>query len=158
MNRALTVLAFSLLLWCVAAGQSGRKISKPKPGTSPSQPIIEPSPEPTATPKPPLPKYVDGERIYFGVEVDTKAVILKKPYAKHTREAERHRPFKGTVVLRAILSANGRITHITVVSPLPYGLTEKAIEAAQLVEFRPAIKDGQPVAEWAKLEYLFWYP
>lgn len=141
----------------LAHGQSGR-VKK-----APSQPTVAPVPiEKPETPaaekkkESDFPKIVDGERIYLGSEVDNKAVILKKPEASGTDEAKQH-SFHGMVVLHAILGANGRVTNVTIIKGLPYGLTKKSIEAALLIKFRPATKDGEFVSEWVRLEYEFWF-
>ena len=59
------------------------------------------------------------------------------------------------MVLRAVLSSTGEVTDITVISGLPYGLTEKAIEAARKIKFVPAVKDGKKVSMWMQIEYNF---
>jgi hypothetical protein len=38
---------------------------------------------------------------------------------------------------------------------LPFGLTEKAIAAARLIKFVPAMKGGRPVSVHMQLEYNF---
>ncbi len=111
---------------------------------------------PEAPRKPDQPKFVDGERIYSGREVDLKARILKKPEPSGTSEARRH-SFRGRVVLQAILAANGQVTHLTLIAGLPYGLNQKSLAAAQLIKFQPAMKDGKTVSEWVRIEYTFWF-
>lgn len=83
-----------------------------------------------------------------------KPRILYKEKARYTEDA-RVKQVQGAVVLRATFSADGRITDIFVVRGLPEGLTEMAIEAAQRIRFRPAIRDGAPVSVRASLEYNF---
>ncbi|MBA2731430.1 MAG: energy transducer TonB [Acidobacteria bacterium] len=61
----------------------------------------------------------------------------------------------GTVVLRAVFSANGMVTNITTVSGLPHGLTERAMEAAKKIKFSPATKNGRPVSQYIQIEYNF---
>jgi TonB family protein len=61
----------------------------------------------------------------------------------------------GTIVLRVVFRADGHVTDIRVVSGLPYGLTDKAIQAAKTVRFTPAMKDGRAVSQYAQLEYNF---
>ena len=100
------------------------------------------------------PKVVDGERIYTGPEVDQRLQILKKPEPRYTKEAERHKT-QGIVILRAILAADQTVKHIEVMTGLPDGLSGKAIEAARLIRFKPALKDGKPVSSWVELEYRF---
>jgi hypothetical protein len=38
---------------------------------------------------------------------------------------------------------------------LPYGLTEKTMEAARHIKFAPAMKDGRPVSLYIQIEYNF---
>jgi hypothetical protein len=45
--------------------------------------------------------------------------------------------------------------NIQVVRKLDYGLTEKAIEAINNYRFKPAMKDGQPVPVYVKIEVNF---
>ena len=140
-----------------AHGQSGRVKPSPKKPTIAPVPVESPSPSvPEKPKKSDLPKIVDGERIYLGSEVDTKALILKRPAPGSTREAMRH-SLHGKVVLQAILSVSGQVTHITVLKGLPYGLSEKAIEAARQIKFEPAIRDGESVSVWVGIEYEFWF-
>ena len=95
-----------------------------------------------------------GPAPFFGHEVDRKAVILSKPLPAYTQEARWDR-VSGTVILRMVLAADGRVKHILVIKGLPAGLTENAIAAASAVKFEPAVKDGQPVSVFVTLEYGF---
>jgi TonB family protein len=60
-----------------------------------------------------------------------------------TAEAQANKAM-GTVLLRVTLNANGTISDIEVVSPVPY-MTESAIDALQRCKFRPATVNGVPV-------------
>lgn len=94
------------------------------------------------------------ERIYTAKEVTLKAVIRKQPNPSYTKKAEQNN-VEGTVVLRAVLAANKKVSCIEVIKGLPDGLTEKAVEAAKKIKFDPAVKDGKPVSQWAWVEYNF---
>jgi TonB family protein len=155
--RNFKILFLLLAVFGLAQGQSGRvKPSAKKPTVAPV-PVTTPShPAPKKPKDSDLPKMVDGERVYLGSEVDTKAIILKKPEPLATSEAKRH-SFHGKIVLQAILAANGQVTNITILAPLPYGLNEKAIDAARRIKFEQAIKDGVSVSEWVRIEYEFWF-
>jgi TonB family protein len=96
----------------------------------------------------------DYKRIFSGREVTSKARLLSKPNPSYTEEA-RQNQISGTIVLRVVLSASGEVTNIHAMSSLPYGLTERAIEAAKQVKFIPATKDGHPVSMWMELQYNF---
>ena len=77
-----------------------------------------------------------------------------KPEPTYTEQA-RQNQVMGTVVLKAVFSADGSVKNIKVVSGLPYGLTEKAIDAASKIKFIPARKDGKNVSMLMTLEYNF---
>jgi TonB family protein len=87
-------------------------------------------------------------------EVTTKAVITSKPEPGFTQEA-RERNTTGMVRLRAVLAADGRVTHIIAVKRLPNGLTKRCIEVARRIRFQPATFNGQPVSQFVTLEYNF---
>lgn len=151
--RAL-VLVLPILLISTALGQSGRKGSNPKPSATPTlSGPVDTSPRPPVASKE-LPAEVNGERIYKSRETDERYQILKKPEPSYTREGRRHLT-RGLVVLRLILAADETVKHIEVVKGLPDGLTEKAIEVAQKIKFKPAKKDGKPVSVWVEVEYGF---
>src|SRR5579885_570745 len=95
---------------------------------------------------------VDYNRIFTPKDVTQRALITSKPEPSFT-EAARKDNVTGLVRLRAVLSASGAVTGITVVKGLSDGLTEKAIEAAKQIKFRPAQKDGHAVSQYVTLEY-----
>ena len=94
---------------------------------------------------------VEGERVYSGREVSQRARIKQKPEPEYSAQG-----IRGKVVLKAILTASGKVTRIIVVSGLPGGLTEAAVKAASKISFEPAMKkDGRYVSQWMQLEYDF---
>ncbi|HWS86167.1 MAG TPA: energy transducer TonB [Pyrinomonadaceae bacterium] len=97
---------------------------------------------------------VDYSRPFKSDEVTSRAVITYKPEPGFTEEARKNN-VTGTVRLRAVLSANGAVTNITIIKGLPDGLTEKAIAASRQIKFRPAQKDGRSVSQYVVLEYNF---
>ncbi|HJQ68470.1 MAG TPA: TonB family protein [Blastocatellia bacterium] len=86
--------------------------------------------------------------------VDSKPVILKPVQPLYT-EAARRNKVSGVVKLRALIGVDGRVKRAVVVEGLPDGLNERALEAAYKIIFKPAMKDGQPVAYWAPLIVTF---
>ncbi len=94
------------------------------------------------------------EIIYNTKQVTKKAVVTSKPRPEYTFRARENR-VEGTVIIRAIFRASGKVTNIHVVSGLPDGLTDQAIDAAHHIKFKPAEKDGVPVSTYAQLEYYF---
>ena len=87
-------------------------------------------------------------------EVDTKAEITARPEPGYTREARRY-GIQGVVVLKLLLLDDGKLDRVRVVRRLPLGLTENAIRAACEIKFKPAVKAGKEVSQWATLEYVF---
>jgi TonB family protein len=96
----------------------------------------------------------DYSRIFSGKEVSQKARVLSKPEPNYTEEARKNQ-ITGTVVLRAVFTSGGQVNNIRAVSGLPYGLTERAIAAARLIKFVPAMKDGHNVSMYIELQYSF---
>jgi len=96
-----------------------------------------------------------GERqILSPKEVTTRARIISKPEPQYTEEARRNQD-TGTIVLRAIFAADGKVRAIRPLTQLPHGLTQMAIDAARRIKFIPATKDGRPVSMYIQLEYNF---
>lgn len=95
-----------------------------------------------------------GEQVFTGKQVNRKVRLFQKPEPRYT-ETARQEQTMGTVVLKAVFSSSGSVTDIRIVSPLPNGLTERAIAAAKKIKFCPAIKDGKYASMWIQLEYNF---
>lgn len=85
---------------------------------------------------------------------DRKVRLGMKPEPSYT-ESARANQITGTVVLKVVFSSKGMVDNIQVISGLPEGLTERAIDAARKIKFIPAIKDGRYVSMWMQLEYNF---
>jgi TonB family protein len=96
----------------------------------------------------------DSIKAFQPKEVDVRAVVTARPDPKYTEEARRV-GVQGIVVLKVLLSAEGKIDRIRVIRRLPYGLTESAIRAACGIKFTPAQINGQKVSQWATVEYGF---
>jgi len=62
---------------------------------------------------------------------------------------------QGTVLLQIVVTEKGRASNIEVISPLGFGLDEKAEQAILKWEFIPAQKDGMPVPVLATVEVNF---
>jgi TonB family protein len=97
---------------------------------------------------------ISPETVVSGKLVDRKVLLASKPEPSYTEQARKEQ-VTGTVVLKAVFSANGSVVNIEVKSGLMHGLTDRAIEAAKQIKFIPAIKDGKFVSMWMQLEYNF---
>jgi len=58
--------------------------------------------------------------------------------------------------LRVVLKASGEVGDIKVVRDLPDGLTEECIRVAREIKFEPAMKGGNPVSQYLKVQYTSW--
>jgi TonB family protein len=95
-----------------------------------------------------------GGGVYqIGGEVSQPVPIYKiePEYSEEARKAK----YSGTVLLSVVIDANGNTRDIHVVRPLGLGLDEKAIEAVSKWRFRPAMRNGKPVAVQAQVEVNF---
>ena len=81
-------------------------------------------------------------------------IQVKKP--EYT-EAARNNRVEGDVRLMVIFGSNGKIGHIDVLEELPDGLTEKAIEVAKAIKFKPATysNSNKTVNVWGELAITF---
>jgi TonB family protein len=95
-----------------------------------------------------------NENTSTGGKADRKVYVAFKPEPRYTEDARQNR-IVGTVILKCVFSANGTITRISVVQGLPLGLTERAIAAARMIKFIPAMKEGRFVSVFIQLEYNF---
>lgn len=95
-----------------------------------------------------------GPAIFTGKEVTQKVRVVSKPEPQYS-EAARKAGVTGTVVLRAVFSAEGEVKRIEIARALGYGLTTRAVTAARQIRFTPAMKDGTPVSMYIQLEYNF---
>ncbi|HEX8177451.1 MAG TPA: energy transducer TonB [Pyrinomonadaceae bacterium] len=91
---------------------------------------------------------------YSGREVETRVKIISRPMPAYPREA-RGSGIMGTVVLRAIFTADGRVKNIRVMNGLPNGVTQSVIRAARQIKFIPATINGKPVSQRIQIEYNF---
>jgi TonB family protein len=80
--------------------------------------------------------------------------VLYQPPAEYSEEGRAKR-IAGNVELRLIVTAKGEPKNISVVKSLGSGLDEKAVEALKQWRFKPATKDGKPVAVVIAVEVAF---
>ena len=80
--------------------------------------------------------------------------LLRKVDAAYS-EAGRAAGLKGAVVLKIVVDTKGDVADANVVEGLGLGLDEKAIEAVKQWRFKPAYKEGKPVAVLQMVEMSF---
>ena len=85
--------------------------------------------------------------------VDVNARVLAKPEPKFSR-ADRDRYHGYVMTLRAILCGTGKVTDVVVTQGITRDMDAAAIDAAHLIEFTPAEKDGKKVSRPVTLKYF----
>jgi|SRR5215813_409203 len=100
-------------------------------------------------------KSVDAQLSQPGVNGVTKPACLYCPLPDYADQARKDR-VQGAVTVQAVITADGRAEHITVVKGLGSGLDEKAVEVVRKWRFNPAHNsDGRPVAVSIPMEVTF---
>jgi TonB family protein len=82
------------------------------------------------------------------------AEITFKPRPAYTEEGRRLR-IEGEVLLEVVFTASGQIRILRITQGLGHGLDESAVRAAQQIQFKPALKNGQPADFQAVLHIVF---
>jgi TonB family protein len=120
--------------------------------TGPAQVLVDGPGNPWTPPA----GYQEGAppQVFSGKDVTKKVVVISKPEPTYTEEA-RQEQVTGTVVIRCIFSASGKVDNIHFVSGLEHGLNDQAGFAAKQIKFIPATKDGHFVSMWMELQYNF---
>ncbi|MEA2337029.1 MAG: hypothetical protein QOE82_1036, partial [Thermoanaerobaculia bacterium] len=71
-------------------------------------------------------------------------VVTYKVDPIYPEEARRER-ISGIVIIETVIDRNGVVKDVTVLKPLPAGLSEAAVDAVKQWTFKPGTLDGQPV-------------
>jgi protein TonB len=96
-----------------------------------------------------------GDSVYTaGIGGVTNPVPIVSPEAEFSDEARRNK-YQGVCMISVIVDARGYPRNPRVVRSLGMGLDEKAVEAVQKYRFKPAIKNGKPVAAMIAVEVNF---
>lgn len=115
-----------------------------------SQPRVADSTSPKAA--------ADDESNFNAVKLDPR--MMTPPRAVYTPEPDysewaRHMRFQGTVVLTGVVDITGKVRRVQIVRPTGFGLDERALEVVQNWKFKPAIRDGKPIAVEMAFEIAF---
>ena len=92
------------------------------------------------------PRYVGG-----GVSAP---IPVYKPEPTYTEEARKAK-YQGAVVLWIVVDSQGNVTDARLAKPLGLGLDEKALETVRTWKFKPALRNGVPVAVRVSVEVTF---
>jgi TonB family protein len=88
-----------------------------------------------------------------GQALDEEPVPVRQvppSYPPYAREAR----IEGTVVLHVLVGELGNVEAVKVIQPIA-GLNEEAVKAVKQWVFKPALKDGHPVAAWLRVPLIF---
>lgn len=81
-------------------------------------------------------------------------VLTETPQPVYTNAA-RENSVEGTITARVTFKADGTIGKIFLVTLLPNGLNQKAIEAAKKIKFLPALKNNVPITVVREIKFNF---
>lgn len=84
----------------------------------------------------------------------TPPTLLRKVEPQYSDDARNAR-VQGTILFQIVIDELGFPTDIVVLSPLGFGLDEKALEAVSQWRFEPASRNGKPVKCFAQVEVNF---
>lgn len=96
-----------------------------------------------------------GGRPKAGTLNTTHPVCVYCPNPGYTDEARKAR-FQGSVVLRAVITVDGRATNLRVIKGAGLGLDKEAIETVRTWRFKPSLgPNRQPIEVWQDIEINF---
>jgi TonB family protein len=85
---------------------------------------------------------------------DRPPALLYKKEPDYSEEARKAK-YQGVVTLDVEIDAAGRTSDISIIRHLGLGLDEKAVEAVKQWRYRPASKEGRPIATRIQVEVSF---
>jgi len=94
------------------------------------------------------------QNIQINRPYDKPPVATYTPVAEYSEQARKAK-FQGDVILSVLVSEDGMPSDVKVTRSLGMGLDEKAIECVKKYRFKPATKDGAPVAARIAIEVNF---
>lgn len=91
--------------------------------------------------------------IYRQSDVTQMAFMKEQLQVPYTAEAVQNK-VEGKILLQLFVCSNGRVSDVTINEGLPFGLTERAIDALGKVRYQPALLAGQPVSVMTKQTFV----
>jgi TonB family protein len=83
-----------------------------------------------------------------------KVKPLNRPSVNYP-DAARRLGRQGEVSLGIVVNEQGQVIVVQLFKHLGHGIDEAAVEAAQKIQYSPALKAGKPVSSWSRLEINF---
>jgi periplasmic protein TonB len=155
------------LLLTYSPGKAPLQTSTPNPKTSPKQaksitplptPVTQKPKETTASPNTTSPASAQPDSTAGADSLGSGniniALVSYFPTPKPDLSTLPHGT-KGDVILDIVIDTTGKIADIKITSGLGHGIDENVIATVQQWTFRPATKDGQPVASEQELHFHY---
>ena len=101
------------------------------------------------------PAGAEAGRVLKPDEVTRKPVIVWRPDPAVYEEVLGLNGPIFKVKLQMVLSADGQVREVKILSGLTQAINEKVVTSAKHTRFIPAEKDGRPVSQWHTAEYVF---
>jgi TonB family protein len=117
---------------------------------APRQAEPRPAP-PTGIPKPARPPRQKTTEAAAVATVPLPTYAPDPPYTAEARKAGR----TGMVVLLVGVDARGRVSSASIEEPLGFGLDQAAIKTVRAWRFKPALRNGVPVATQVRVKVVF---
>jgi TonB family protein len=162
-RSALVIGCFLSLALAVAAVDEGQRLAgpakSPRAATVQSQRVVPSAPPQSGGEHPLLIIPPRSHRFDRSGETPTRhsdvwPVAIRKVSPEYTEEARRAR-VSGIAIVEVIIEADGKISEGRVLKPLPFGLTQNAIDAVRQWRFKPGTVDGKPVPVIMSLTVTF---
>jgi len=103
---------------------------------------------------PPVSAAADYARMHVGVNPPKLIHATDPNYTPEALAAG----IEGTVVLHAIVDVKGNVAYASLLSPLPAGLGEKALEAVKHWRYSPAVMDNEIIPLLTTIDVVFRLP
>ena len=97
---------------------------------------------------------IDGPHLYRVGNGVSEPIPISKPDPPYTPEAKAAK-IQGTVVMQAVVAADGSVSDVKIKRPLDKGLDANALNTIKGWKFHPAMKAGKPVACIVLIEVSF---
>lgn len=91
---------------------------------------------------------------FFANESSSPPRVLHRVEPRYTREA-RANGIQGTVLIEVTVDEAGKPGDISVLSPIGFGLDNRAMDAVRQWTFRPGLRNGEPVRSVTTVEVKF---
>lgn len=89
---------------------------------------------------------------------DVKPPVLVSRVEPHYPAEAREKRMAGIVIVEAVIGSDGAVRDAVALKPLPFGLTEAALEAVRQWKFQPGTLNGNPVDVLYNLTVNFLLP